>query len=235
MGAGRDEITTGLPIFFSSPSRFQAVGPIWRKPTTSVKSSPIRYSRPLRSPLRLMRRAFSRKTISEIEIAWNAVLGATHYKLYRSATSDGLFAQVEGDISITRYRDGGLSANIYYYYQLEACSGDECSERSPTARTAPDAPTDSDTKRQRDFNHMERDCGRDALQIVSGDGERRSIYANWRRHRRATGYLDGDLSEDNSLIIINWRSATAAGVRVVRPKFRPRPTRPALWALVATR
>ena len=82
-------------------------------------------------------RAFAQSE-GEIEIAWNAVLGATHYKLYRSATSGGLFTQVGGEISITRYQDD-LSANIYYYYQLEACSGDECSERSPTARTAPDA------------------------------------------------------------------------------------------------
>ena len=68
---------------------------------------------------------------SKIEIAWNAVLGATHYKLYRSATSGGLFAQVGGDISITRYQDSGLSVKTSYYYQLEACSGDECSGRSP--------------------------------------------------------------------------------------------------------
>ena len=76
---------------------------------------------------------------SEIEIAWNAVLGATHYKLYRSETSGGLFAQVEGDISITRYRDDNLSANTSYYYQLEACSGDECSGRSPEVSATTDA------------------------------------------------------------------------------------------------
>ena len=68
---------------------------------------------------------------SEIEIAWNAVLGATHYKLYRSETSGGTFAQVGLDISITRYQDSGLSVKTSYYYQLEACSGDECSGRSP--------------------------------------------------------------------------------------------------------
>ena len=76
---------------------------------------------------------------SEIEIAWNAVLEATHYKLYRSETSGGLFAQVEGDISITRYRDGNLSANTSYYYQLEACNGDECSGSSPEVSATTDA------------------------------------------------------------------------------------------------
>ena len=68
---------------------------------------------------------------SEIEIAWNAVLGATHYNLYRSETSGGTYMQVGGDITITRYRDGGLSLNASYYYQLEACNGDECSGRLP--------------------------------------------------------------------------------------------------------
>ena len=76
---------------------------------------------------------------SEIEIAWNAVLGATHYKLYRSEISGGMYDQIGGDISITRYLNEDLSANTSYYYQLEACSGGECSGRSPkvSATTAP--------------------------------------------------------------------------------------------------
>ena len=72
---------------------------------------------------------------SEIEIAWNAVSGATHYKLYRATTRGGLFVQIGGEISVTRYLNDGLagafSANIFYYYQLEACNGVGCSQRSP--------------------------------------------------------------------------------------------------------
>ena len=64
LGAGRDEITTGLMI--RAPSRFPAGGRMWRTPT-SIKSSPIRYSRLLRSPLRLMRRALSRKAIARLK------------------------------------------------------------------------------------------------------------------------------------------------------------------------
>ena len=83
---------------------------------------------------------------SAASITWNAVLGATHYKLYRSKTSDGLFAQVGGDISITRYRDDGLAGNTSYDYQLEACNSGGCSDRSPvgsaiTAPAIPSAPT----------------------------------------------------------------------------------------------
>ena len=79
---------------------------------------------------------------SEIAITWSAVSGATHYKLYRSETSGGMYIQIGGEISVTRYLNDGLSANTSYYYQLEACSGDECSGRSPevSATTAPPPP-----------------------------------------------------------------------------------------------
>ena len=73
---------------------------------------------------------------SKIEITWNAVLGATHYNVYRSETSDGLFALVRGTISVPHYRDGDLSRNTSYYYQLEACSGNKCSGRSPQGSVA---------------------------------------------------------------------------------------------------
>ena len=73
-----------------------------------------------------------------------------------------MFAQVEGDISVTRYRDDNLSADTSYYYQLEACSGDECSGRSPEVSATTDASgasgsrgaadaADAVAKRQQDF------------------------------------------------------------------------------------
>ena len=75
-----------------------------------------------------------------------------------------MYAQIGGDISITRYLNDGLSANTSYYYQLEACNGNECSGRSPEssvttnasdasgsrgAASADDA-DDATAKRQRD-------------------------------------------------------------------------------------
>ena len=79
---------------------------------------------------------------SEIAITWSAVSGATHYKLYRSETSGGMYIQIGGEISVTRYLNDGLSANTSYYYQLEACNNGECSGRSPevSATTAPPPP-----------------------------------------------------------------------------------------------
>ena len=135
-GESRDEITIGL----NSPNALAFSGR--RVYVVSFTGKVISY--PLLSPVPFAvapdaPRVFAQSE-SEIEIAWNAVLGATHYKLYRSETSGGVFAQVEGEISVTRYRDSG-PANIFYYYQLEACSGDECSGRSPAVGTAPAMPS----------------------------------------------------------------------------------------------
>ena len=133
------------------------------------------------------------QSAGEIEIAWNAVLGATHYKLYRSETSGGTYTQVGGDISITRYRNGGLSANIYYYYQLEACNGDECSERSPAARTAPDAPTavaQSDSEISITWSAVLGATHYKLYRATVSDG----AYAQIGGDIYATGYLDSGLS-----------------------------------------
>ena len=137
LGAGRDEITTGLSYPFAlafSGGRAYVVDARLRKIISYPLFSSVPFAVVPDAP-----RVFAQSE-SEIEIAWNAVLGATHYKLYRSETSGGLFAPVGGDISVTRYRDSG-PANIFYYYQLEACSGDECSVRSPAVGTAPAMPS----------------------------------------------------------------------------------------------
>ena len=65
LGAGRDEITTGLR-FSARPRVFRRAG-VCGGLQISIKSSPIRYFRPFRSPLRLMRRAFSRKAIARLK------------------------------------------------------------------------------------------------------------------------------------------------------------------------
>ena len=157
LGAGRDEITAGL----LNPGAFSFFGGrayVVDSTVDKIISYPL-FSSVVFAVAPDAPRVFAQSE-SKIEIAWNAVLGATHYKLYRSETSGGLFAQVEGDISITRYRDGNLSANTSYYYQLEACSGDECSGRSPEvsattgvsgSRGADDAAA-AVAKRQRDSN-----------------------------------------------------------------------------------
>ena len=132
LGAARDEITTGLSPLALAISGGRAYV------TDTVLDKIISYPLFLSVPFAIAPDAPRVVAQNEIEIDWDAFPGATHYKLYRSATSDGLFTQIGGNISVTRYRDD-FSANIYYYYQLEACNSDGCSERSPAARTAPAA------------------------------------------------------------------------------------------------
>ena len=138
LGAGRDEITTGLDQPFAVAFSGERVY------VADIDLAKI-ISYPLFSPVSFAVAPDAPRVVaqsdSEIEIAWNAVLGATHYKLYRSATSGGLFAPVGGEISVTRYLDDDFSGDAFYYYQLEACSGGECSERSPAIGAVPAMPS----------------------------------------------------------------------------------------------
>ena len=142
LGAGRDEITTGL----DQPFAVAFLGE--RAYVADIDLAKI-ISYPLFSPVSFAIAPDAPRVVaqsdSEIEIAWNAVLGATHYKLYRSATSGGLFAPIEGDISVTRYRDDDFPGDAFYYYQLESCSGGECSGRSPAVGTVPATPSPTAT------------------------------------------------------------------------------------------
>ena len=138
LGAGRDEITTGLDQPFAVAFSGERVY------VADIDLAKI-ISYPLFSPVSFAIAPDAPRVVaqsdSEIEVAWNAVLGATHYKLYRSATSGGLFAPIGGEISVTRYRDDDFSGDAFYYYQLEACSGGECSGRSPAVGAVPAAPS----------------------------------------------------------------------------------------------
>ena len=135
LGEARDEIATGLSqpidIAFSGGRAY-----VTNRGIRKIISYPLlRISPPVAPDAP---RVFAQSD-SEIEIAWNAVSGATHYKLYRSETSGGSVTQIGGGISVTRYLNENLSANTSYYYQLEACSGDECSGSSPEVSATTDA------------------------------------------------------------------------------------------------
>ena len=66
-----------------------------------------------------------------VSVTWNAVSGATSYKLYRSTVSGGEYAQIGDDeISALSYLDIGLIPETAYFYQLEACNFDGCSAPS---------------------------------------------------------------------------------------------------------
>ena len=199
LGAGRDEITIGLEsplaLAFFGDRVYVAIAD-FSGDEDKIVSYPLFSSIPFAVAPDAPRVIAQSESESEIEIAWSAVLGATHYKLYRSETSDGTFTQVEGDISITRYRDGGLSANIFYYYQLEACNGDECSDLSPTARVAPapTATTQSDTEISITWSAVAGATHYKLYRATVGGGPYTRIEGNI----VTTGYYDSGLSADTA-------------------------------------
>ena len=86
LGAARDEITTGLsePLGIAFSDGWVYVADFSRD---KIISYPLFQILP---PVAPDAPRVVAQSESEIEIAWNAVSGATHYKLYRSETSGGL-------------------------------------------------------------------------------------------------------------------------------------------------
>jgi len=62
-------------------------------------------------------------TSISITISWSSVTGATGYRIFRSASSTGTFAQV-GTSTTTSYTDTGLTAGTTYYYEVAAYNSD---------------------------------------------------------------------------------------------------------------
>jgi fibronectin type 3 domain-containing protein len=80
---------------------------------------------------------------SSIRISWNAVAGASSYKVYRSTSSGGSYTYID-DSSTLSYTDTGLSPGTEYYYKVSANStGGESvlSAPAPAATQALPAPT----------------------------------------------------------------------------------------------
>jgi fibronectin type 3 domain-containing protein len=80
-------------------------------------------------------------SVSQINLTWNAVTGATSYSVQRSTTSGGPYTTV-GSPTTTSFGDTGLSANTTYYYVVQAvdASGASASSAQVSASTALAAP-----------------------------------------------------------------------------------------------
>ena len=81
---------------------------------------------------------------SEIEASWQAVDGATQYRLSRALSLNSTFTEIYAGAD-TNYTDNQLTANTVYYYTLQACldnNANSCSAQSTAsnARTALAAP-----------------------------------------------------------------------------------------------
>ena len=58
----------------------------------------------------------------QIDLAWTASTGATHYKLKRGSESGGSYITIASDITSVRYSDTALASNTTYYYVVSAGS-----------------------------------------------------------------------------------------------------------------
>ncbi len=82
---------------------------------------------------------------SQINISWDAVSGATGYKIYQADASNGTYTEI-GEVSALFYNNTGLSASTEYFYKVRAYNAADTSEYSSfaTATTlvaAPATPT----------------------------------------------------------------------------------------------
>ena len=81
---------------------------------------------------------------SQLNLSWNAVSGATSYKVERSTSSGSGYSQITSTGSTT-FNNTGLSASTTYYYRVRASNsagdGSYSSVASGTTQSAASAPT----------------------------------------------------------------------------------------------
>lgn len=106
---------------------------------------------------------------SEVTLSWNAVAGATDYKVYQAVSPGGPYTQIASRQDETEYRVGGLLNGVTYYFVVKACNdgGDSgnSSEVNATPISLPNVPT--------------------GLTVSAGNGE---VTLNWNAVAGAIGY-----------------------------------------------
>ena len=96
---------------------------MWKRTTTSVTPTPSIPSKP----------SVKAHGEDKVEIQWNQVSGATHYKLYRATSSDNNYIHL-GMVQNRIYYDKNLKANTTYYYKVRAGNSEGWSGYSSYAR-----------------------------------------------------------------------------------------------------
>jgi fibronectin type 3 domain-containing protein len=66
--------------------------------------------------------ASNRTYNDKVVVGWDAVTGATHYRLFRSPAPEGPYAQLGADVSAIAAEDTTGTAGVAYYYKVRACS-----------------------------------------------------------------------------------------------------------------
>jgi fibronectin type 3 domain-containing protein len=81
---------------------------------------------------------------SSIAITWTAVTGAVSYKIYRSGTATGTFAEI-GNSAAASYTNTGLAVSTAYYYKVSAVdsAGTEGALSAAASATTPAPPPET--------------------------------------------------------------------------------------------
>ena len=82
-------------------------------------------------------------SISQIDLTWNAVVGATNYNIKRTETSGGPYTIITSTGGTTSFSDTGLSDSTAYYYVISAVNslGESVDSAQVEATTLPFPPS----------------------------------------------------------------------------------------------
>ncbi|MCR8660179.1 S-layer homology domain-containing protein [Paenibacillus endoradicis] len=138
------------------------------------------------------------KSNSDIEIGWTASEDATGYNVYRSASAEGSYSQVNTElITETKFQDSDLSASTTYYYKVTAVNDAGESELSAVVQ----ATTNSESTNPISLPSSPTNVSTQAKSTSA-------IEINWTASENATGYnvyrsasADGDYSKVNKQLI----------------------------------
>jgi hypothetical protein len=79
----------------------------------------------------------------DVELTWNAVDGASGYRVQRATSAAGPFVEI-ADVSTLGYSDDNVSSGSSYYYTVAAYDDDEQSATSPAVSVTLSAPPEPD-------------------------------------------------------------------------------------------
>ena len=111
------------------------------------------------APMGLSATASGAANVFQVALTWEAVVGATEYRIYRADTANGALTRIASSttITVTPYTDADVTANTTYRYTVRAVdSNGESADSAEATATTPALPA-APAKSQR---NCQQSCGR---------------------------------------------------------------------------